>query len=209
MRTLGFFIGYDPFDFAQGHDEFIKSMKKLILFFLTIVLLLSAQAQNAKAQVKASGASAVLITTSASKPEDYRVKVLRRYLESYNSPLASYAESFIENADKYNLDWKLVAAISGLESGFGQQIPYGTYNGWGWGIYGTNRIYFKSWDAGISTVSEGLRVKYMDTWGAQDVYQIGRIYAASPTWAQRVTFFMNQIEAFKLRNPADTLSISI
>ncbi len=184
-------------------------MKKLILFFLTIVLLFSTPTQNAKATTKASGASAVLITTSNTTQEDYRVKVLRKYLEQYDSPLAPYADSFVENADKYNLDWRFVAAISGLESTFGKQIPYGTYNGWGWGIYGTNRIYFGSWDEGISTVSEGLRVKYMDTWGAQDVYQIGKIYAASPTWAQRVTFFMNQIEAFKLRNPADTLSISI
>lgn len=184
-------------------------MKKLILFFLTIVLLSRFSTQNSSAEEFAAGSSAVLVTTSNTASEDYRTKILRKYLEQFDSPLAPYAGDFVENADKYNLNWKLVAAISGLESTFGQQIPYGTYNGWGWGIYGTNRIYFSSWEDGIATVSEGLRVKYMDTWGAKDVWQIGRLYATSPTWAQRVTYFMNQIEAFRLRNPADTLSISV
>ncbi|MEX2007645.1 MAG: hypothetical protein WD992_02635, partial [Candidatus Levyibacteriota bacterium] len=181
-------------------------MKKLILFFLTIAFLSVLSTSSASAKELSAGSSAVLITTSNTASEDYRTKILRKYLEQFDSPLAPYAGSFVENADKYDLDWKFVAAISGLESTFGKQIPYGTYNGWGWGIYGTNRIYFKSWEDGIGTVSQGLRTKYMDTWGARDVYSIGKIYAASPTWAQRVTYFMNQIEAFKLRNPADSLS---
>lgn len=184
-------------------------MKKLILFFITILFFTSTSTQNAKAATYASGSSAVLTTTSKTALEDNRTRILKKYLEQFDSPLAPYAGSFVENADKYDLDWKLVAAISGLESTFGQQIPYGTYNGWGWGIYGDNRIYFSSWENGIGTVSQGLRTKYMDAWGAKNVWEIGRIYAASPTWAQRVIYFMNQIEAFKLRNPADSLSISI
>lgn len=184
-------------------------MKKLILFFLFTAIVNLAIPQTAFAQEKASGSSAVLISHVASTPEDTRVKVLRKFLEQYNSPLAPYAKTFVEQADKYDLDWRFVAAISGLESTYGHQIPYGTYNGWGWGIYGDNRIYFSSWEDGISTVSQGLRVRYMDQWGKKDIWQIGAVYASSPTWAVRVQGIMNQMEAFKLRNPADTLSISI
>lgn len=183
-------------------------MKKLVLFFLFAILALSTPA-SALAKDKAAGTSAVLVSITDVTPEDTRVKTLRKYLERYNSPLAPYAKTFVTAADKYDLDWKFVAAISGLESGFGQQIPYGSYNGWGWGIYGDNRINFQSWDEGINTVSQGLRVRYMDQWGKEDIWQIGAVYASSPTWAIRVQSFMNQIDAYRLRNPQDMLSISI
>lgn len=183
-------------------------MKRLILFFLLVPFLLFIS-QKAEASEKSAGRSAVLASNIPQATDDYRVRTLRTYLEKYDSPLAPYAGRFVADADKYNLDWRLVAAISGLESGFGKAIPYGSYNGWGWGIYGDNTLAFKSWDDGIDTVSEGLRTRYIDAWGAEDIYQIGSMYAASPTWAYRVQGFMNQIEAFRLRNPQTTLSISI
>ncbi len=166
-------------------------------------------AQSAYAQQRASASSATITNAGKEPVYDYRVKVLEEYLNKYNSPLAPYAGNFVENADRYNLDWKFVAAISGLESTFGQQIPYNSYNAWGWGIYGDNMIRFKSWDEGIQTISQGLREKYMDKWGAQDVYQIGKFYASSPTWAQRVSYFMNNIQDFALKNPQNTLLLSL
>lgn len=141
--------------------------------------------------------------------EDNRVKVLRGFLASYDSPLTGSAETFVRTADKYELDWRFVAAISGVESTFGKQIPYESYNAWGWGIYGDNMIRFTSWDEAIETISKSLREKYIDTWGAQDTYQIGRFYAASPTWAQRVEYFMQKITDYELKNPSKTLSLSL
>ncbi len=184
-------------------------MKKPILFFLLTAALIFVQPKNAFAQEKASGSSAVLASIQSVSQQDSRVKILRKFLEQYDSPLAPHAKTFITTADKYDLDWKFVAAISGLESTYGKAIPYNSYNGWGWGIYGDNRIDFTSWDHGIETVSEGLRKRYIDGWGATDIWQIGKIYASSPTWAVRVQSIMNQIEAYRLRNPAETLSIYI
>ncbi len=140
---------------------------------------------------------------------DIRVKVLKDFLLTYNSPLAENAQTFVEEADKNKLDWRLVASISGVESTFGQQLPYNSYNAWGWGIYGDNMITFQSYDEAIKTISKSLRKDYMDSWGAQDVYQIGRIYAASPTWAQRVEYFMGKVEDFQLNNPKNYLSLSL
>jgi hypothetical protein len=135
--------------------------------------------------------------------------MLGEFLEQYNSPLQPFASDFVEIADKYNLDWKLVAAISGVESTFGKLIPYQSFNGWGWGIYGDNMIRFSSWTEGIETVSEGLRTNYLNKWGAKDIYEIGRFYAASPTWAQRVTYFMRKIDELKDQKLAQSLSISL
>jgi hypothetical protein len=133
---------------------------------------------------------------------------LKAYLESKNSPLAEYADVFIKEAKDNKLDWKLVAAISGLESSYGIHIPYNSYNGWGWGVYGDNVMRFASWSEAIRTISQGLRKNYIDR-GATDVYSIGRIYAASPTWAERVSYIMNQMQKFDTAKKASTLSISL
>lgn len=181
----------------------------VVLFALLTLFL----AQPAHAQVKLAGMSAsTFIPSKEEVTVDNRAKALRAYLESNSSPLANSAETFVESADKYNLDWRFVAAIAGLESGFGKHIPYNSYNAWGWGVYGNNVLRFTSWDEGIETISKGLRERYMDKWGATNVYAIGKYYAASPTWAVRVESFMNKIEAFHQEYNAQTsatLSLSI
>jgi hypothetical protein len=70
-------------------------------------------------------------------------------------------------------------------------------------------ILFSTWTEGIKTVSEGLRENYINKWGAEDVYAIGRFYASSPTWASRVTYFMEKIDEFKNKQLASNLSISL
>ena len=184
----------------MGKNKFIVLI--VFLFFVFAVV------QKIYAASVASGSSAQLEPIPPIKVGDSRVIVLREFLTKYHSPLANLASIFVENADKYNLDWRLVAAISGLESTFGQQIPYNSYNGWGWGIYGDNIIRFSTWEEGIQTVSQGLREKYIDKLETDDVYAIGRWYAASPTWADRVSFIMEKITQFQLGNP-NSLSISI
>ena len=123
-----------------------------------------------------------------------KAEILRGYLAKHNSPLQYNAQDFIDAANLYDLDWRLVAAISGTESTFGKFIP-GGYNGWGWGVYGTNAIYFSSWREAIFTISQGLRENYVNK-GYTEPYSMNRIYAASPNWAKSVTFFMNDIERF-------------
>lgn len=130
------------------------------------------------------------------KQADTRVMALTSYFEKYNSPLRDEAENFVEAADKYNLDWKLVAAISGVESTFGKFTPAPkSYNAWGWGVYGNQALYFTSWKDGIYTVSKGLRTNYLDK-GLTNPYTINRVYAASPAWGYHVSYFLADIEKF-------------
>jgi hypothetical protein len=183
-------------------------MGKISIVTLALSLILFTNIQVANAQEIAARSSAVLLKPGVIGISDSRIRILREYLEKYDSPLVPYAGTFVQAADKYDLDWKLVASISGVESTFGQQIPNNSFNGWGWGIYGDNMIRFSSWNEGIETVSQGLRTNYLNKWGAKDVYEIGKIYAASPTWAQKVAYFMNSIEQFSNLNSAN-LSISL
>ena len=182
-------------------------MKNIILLALTAAIILIPH--KAYAQESSASSATVQLPTVAKTGVDNRVKILTSYLSQNNSPLAPYASEFVAAADKYNLDWKLVAAISGVESTFGQQIPNNSYNAWGWGVYGDNVINFKSWNDGIDTVSQGLRERYMNAWGGKDIYQIGAVYASSPAWANHVELYLNKIQAFALSNPQNALSISM
>jgi len=128
------------------------------------------------------------------KKLDPQAEILAEYLASYNSPLQYHAQDFIDAAKIYNLDWKLVASIAGVESTFGKFIP-GGYNGWGWGVYGTQAIYFNSWREGIFTVSKGLRENYVNK-GLTEPYAMNRVYATSFHWGGNVTYFMNDLEKF-------------
>lgn len=183
-------------------------MKTIIIVSLLLLALFSPK--NAYAAThKESGQSARLVSSVDSQPHDARARILREFLKSYNSPLADSAETFIKTADKYNIDWRLVAAISGIESTFAKHLPYNSYNAWGWGIYGDNMIFFSSYDEAIETITKALRENYIDKWGAEDVHQIGKFYAASPTWSVRVIYFMNKIDEFAKKNPENLLSISL
>lgn len=166
-------------------------MKKLISLFLIAFIAIFFLYQPVFAQEKIAGSSAVL-----EKPEiqvDNRVIKLKKFLESYDSPLAEYANKFIEAADKYGLDWKLVPAIAGVESTFGKQIPAGSYNAYGWA---NGAFYFESWEQSIDLVSKSLKEKYLDR-GLDTPYKMGPVYAPpSKTWAWKVTSFMKQIECF-------------
>lgn len=148
-------------------------------------------ASKVSAEVYVAGSSATLKKSQVNS--DYRVRVLKAYLTKHNSPLAEYAGYFVETADKYNIDWRLVPAISGVESTFGKRIPYNSFNAYGW----ANGAYkFKSWEDSIEVVSKTLREKYIDK-GAPSISKIARRYAPpSSTWAGKVKFFMARIDSF-------------
>lgn len=151
--------------------------------------------------------SAQVIQVEA-KPVDKRAQILKDYLAKHNSPLENNAQDFIDAADMYGLDWRLVVSISGTESTFGKHIPgghdplYTSYNGWGWGVYGNNVKKFNSWREAIYTISQGLRENYVDK-GYTEPFSMNRKYAASKSWGQKVTFFMNDIDKYALSYPFD------
>ena len=178
---------------AKRRPSFVaKAMKKFILSFAIFLGLLLWLASPASADFYVAGSSAELKTTPASS-NDPRVETLRKYLLGHKSPLADYAQDFVAASDKYGLDWRLVPAISGVESTFGKRIPKGSYNAYGWA---NGNYKFKSWEDSIEIVSKTLRTKYIDK-GAPSINKIARRYAPpSSTWARNVKFFMYKIETF-------------
>lgn len=189
-----------------GHLKVKKTnktkMKKITFILAVFTLTALIIPQRSFAQAEAVKSAALVAYAPGNAYSEERAIALRNIFEKNGSPLANQAENFIKYADKYGVDWKLLPAISGLESSFGLHLMPGSHNAYGWG---GGHIYFNSWEEGIETITHTLRSNYMDKWGARDVWEIGPIYAESPTWAIRVSSFMDTINKEYIKIRANTL----
>lgn len=116
-----------------------------------------------------------------------QIEQVRKYLSDRNAPLAEYADMLVTAAYEYDIDYRLVAAISVIESGGGKNC-FRPYNAWGWG-----KISFESWKDGIYTVTKGLSIYYSN--GANTPALIAPSYCPpnAVKWATNVQYVMNQI----------------
>jgi len=134
--------------------------------------------------------------------EDPRVLAMSEFLTDYNSPMQPYVETFITAADDSDLDWRLVASISGVESAFGNIIPDNTYNGWGWRGINANEdgwSVFSDWENSISYITKRIAVGYGTS---LTPFDMEATYcppcAANPAhaWANGVTRYMNELQYY-------------
>ena len=121
--------------------------------------------------------------------EDSRVQEIRAYLSNRNAPLAEYAEEFVKAADEYGIDYRLVAAISVIESGGGKSC-FKPYNAWGWG-----NATFDNFTDGIWTVSKGMSKYYQNGLDTPDLIAPRYCPPNAVKWANNVNYVMNLISA--------------
>jgi hypothetical protein len=81
------------------------------------------------------------------------------YLSTKGSPMTGQGAAFVASGGRWQLDPRLLVAIAGAESSFGQ-ITCAPFNAWGWGCP-NGPFRFESWADGIDTVAEGLRTNYL------------------------------------------------
>lgn len=136
---------------------------------------------------------------------DSRAVQMRVVLTDYNSPMVGLESELIAAAEKYELDWTLMAAIAGTESAFGRRMPAGCINPYGWGIYGDNRLCFESFSAAAGAVAQGLGTKYNTT----SLATIARTYNKVSTegWLSHTQFFINKIKNASI--PVQELPITL
>jgi hypothetical protein len=171
------------------------------------------------------GNIAQLIAKAKAEDPNFQAKVdqLRAFLAKYpNSPFASFSAQYdinefivaVSNNFKmdYNgkniqLDYRLIYAIALHESSLGTKgfvnADGGTYNAWGWGVYGDGSGYrFDNWYQGIWAVSQGLFNGYYNrrdvsnegtATDAQLIHNIGAAYAADSKWADGVIKAINSV----------------
>jgi len=85
--------------------------------------------------------------------------IIKQFLESYSSPITPFAESIFLASEKWDIDYRLIVAISQCESNLCKRIPEGSYNCWGWGNGETR---FESWDQAFNQVAKTLKEQYID-----------------------------------------------
>jgi cellobiose-specific phosphotransferase system component IIB len=170
-------------------------MKKLILFFVVLIALNIASAKSVNA-VSVNNYADILKNTGkfvVGPKLDTRVEKLEKFLKNYNSPLADKAGYFVMVADNFNMDYRLVPAISGIESTFGKNIPQNSFNAYGWG---NGKSTFDSWEESIFVVSKTLSEKYIAK-GLDTPIKMSRVYCPpNPDWGRKVAYFMDKIEEF-------------
>lgn len=138
---------------------------------------------------------AVLGADTEGNNGDPRVVTLKSFFRQHNSPLYEHSEYIVKVADQYNIDFRLIPAISMQESGACRVIPDNSYNCWGWGIYGGKVTRFGSYPEAIETVTRGLKVHYIDK-GFVEVEEIMKKYnpSSNGSWAFGVNTFIKVME---------------
>jgi hypothetical protein len=134
-----------------------------------------------------------------------RVAQMHSVLESFHSPMSGHEQILIDTAEKYHLDWTILAAIAGTESSFGLHMPDKCVNPYGWGIYGDNKLCFTSFDDAISGIAQGLATKYNTT----SLETIARTYNKVSTegWISHTHYFMNRIKSVPI--PVSSLPVTL
>ena len=164
-------------------------------FYLSTPRFLKPTAQNFKLYA-ALPPSESLISDEVGR-SDGRAKIIEDFFKAYQSPLAAYGNLFIRVSEKYQLDYRLLPAISMQESNGGKKVIDNTYNPFGYGIYGSLVTKFTSWEEAIERVGRALREDYLNQ-GLKTPFQIMGKYtppslAKNGAWAKGVTAFMEEL----------------
>lgn len=94
----------------------------------------------------------------ADQEKDERASRIDAYFAKREMPLAGYGEKFVEVADAYDVDWRLLPAIAVRESSGGKRLL--NKNPFGWG---SCKIKFNDFDEAIEEVGRNLSGNDPDT----------------------------------------------
>jgi hypothetical protein len=126
---------------------------------------------------------------------DARAEILRQYLHKYQSPLEPSANLLVEVADQNDFDYRWMVAIAQQESNLCKFIPEGSYNCWGWGIYGDKITTFKSYEDAIQTIAPQFKEIFL-THSEITPDEVMSKYTppSKGSWAAGVSQFMGDLE---------------
>lgn len=142
---------------------------------------------------------------------DERANNIDEYFAKNNLPLAGYGEVFVEVADKYDLDYRLLPAIAMRESTGGKNAcPYGNdANVFGWHSCKTK---FETYEQAIDKVGAHLagEVKSTSTYyGNKTVWKKLRTYnSVIKPYPDQVIAIMNKIEKIPVDEQATKIASS-
>jgi len=135
---------------------------------------------------------------TVAKTADSRAIVVANFLERYSSPLTPhdyFGQVFVDLADKYEVDFRLLPAIAMQESNLCKKIPEGSYNCLGFGIYGDKTTEFESFEANFERAIQVLKKIYIDNDRRLTPEDIEKKYTppSKGSWANSVNQWMAEM----------------
>ena len=118
-----------------------------------------------------------------------KVAAVKSFFNRHNAPLVSNSEDFVRAADMYGLDYRLLPAISMIESSGGKSL-FKPHNPFGWGRSG-----YPTFTAAIFDVARGMSNYYKG--GLHEPERIAYRYnpVTPESWGRKCRTFMNQMPA--------------
>jgi len=176
--------------------------------------------------------------TTISESEDARAVIVANFLKRYNTPKPLgvrrlnhplvpedyFGKFFVELADEYNLDFRLLPAIAMQESNLCVSTPrplnengnvVESYNCLGFGVYGKTVTMFPSFEANFEQAAKSLKKNYIDI-GLDTPYKIMKKYTppSDGSWAESVNQWMTEMRyddrssGIKLKENTDLLEFT-
>src|SRR5882672_10758906 len=112
-------------------------------------------------------------TTTADYRKDPRLQSLKSFFQRAGSPAKYYSEVFLEAADDYGLDWRLLPSLAFVESGAGKAARRNNWFGWNSG-----RTAFPTPGAGIHMT--GFRLAFSELYRHKSIAEILQKYNSGP-----------------------------
>jgi hypothetical protein len=123
-------------------------------------------------------------------PSDYRhdprLASLRTFFSKADCPAATYSEAFLEAADAYELDWRLLPSLSYVESTGGKSAHHNNLFGWDSG-----RAHFPNPIAAIHAV--GYRLANSVLYKDKELDSLLATYNPNLEYVQKVKSVMRRI----------------
>ncbi len=151
-----------------------------------------------KIQSKEESRNETKIVTTVIESADARAQIIAKFLERYNSPIKPYefyGKKFVEIADRYQIDFRLLPAIAMQESNLCKTTnPDAPHNCLGFGIHKSGTLDFDSYEDGFERAGSELKSYYIDQ-GLVTVEQIESKYTPSSngSWASSVNQWMAEM----------------
>ncbi len=128
---------------------------------------------------------------------DSRASIVAGFLARHNSPLTPheyFGAKFVEIADTYDIDFRLLPAIAMQESNLCKRTPPGTHNCLGFGIHERGTLGFESYEQGFDRAARELKERYIDI-GLTTPEDIMTKYTPSSngSWAASVNQWMAEM----------------
>lgn len=186
---------------AFGLYTYVYSMSMMLPVFALPVIVTNTASDSTSTPVLTISTNLASTTLIQSAEVDDRAVKIDAYFAKNDLPLTGYGYAFVETADKYNLDWRLLPAIAMRESTGGKfACPNGNKaNVFGWA---SCRVRFSDYEEAIDKVGAHLAGEIKSTSGYYKnktiPQKLKRYNSVIPSYTKDIFAIMDKIDDIEL-----------